>query len=313
MNPVVSMIIPCHNSTDYLEECWDSIRSQTFGLTRMQVIFVDDASSDDGATLRMLERFRSQAPEQVQILPLPENIRQGGARNAALPLVKGKYLQFLDSDDTLEMTAIEHLYTLAEENTADLIHYYTLSLEEDFLMTISSEQQRRTFLASHIYSCGHSSKFYSVALLRRSGVHFAEHLIYEEPLFVYPQYFYANRILFLKEAPYRARLHPKSTMASLSASRIMDHPKVQLQLLNFLKVQGLMDVYHDEIEEYFLWSFFYETIHSMLQLIRAGSQADPQDLAWLRNTALRECPHWEQNPYIRTFPTDALNILDMLK
>ena len=43
----ISMVVPCFNSAKYLGECFASIRNQTLGLEGIQMIFVDDASTDN--------------------------------------------------------------------------------------------------------------------------------------------------------------------------------------------------------------------------------------------------------------------------
>ena len=45
----ISVITPCYNSYDYLDECFDSLVNQTIGIENMEIIFVNDASTDNTA------------------------------------------------------------------------------------------------------------------------------------------------------------------------------------------------------------------------------------------------------------------------
>ena len=80
----VSVIIPCFNATKYLPKCFMSLVQQTIGIDQIELIFVDDASTDEDATWNMLQEFERAYPESIMILKLEENMRQGGARNVAL-------------------------------------------------------------------------------------------------------------------------------------------------------------------------------------------------------------------------------------
>lgn len=95
----VSVIIPCFNATKYLPKCFMSLVQQTIGIDQIELIFVDDASTDEDATWNMLQEFERAYPESIMILKLEENMRQGGARNVALQYATGEYIAFVDADD----------------------------------------------------------------------------------------------------------------------------------------------------------------------------------------------------------------------
>lgn len=308
---LLSLIVPCHNSAEYLDDCINSIVLQTIGIENMQIIMVDDASDDNGDTLAKLLGFEKKFPQQVNIIALEHNLRQGGARNVALKYAQGKYVQFLDSDDELQHDACEYYYNMAEENNVDLIHYYPNYYDEDRLVDLSLTENRKKFLSSARYSCGHSMKFYKRELLERTGSSFAEHCIFEEPKFVFPLYIYAQRILFLRNNKYIVRLHEKSTMASESANNLLDHPKVQLQLLEFLMERSeVFSEYKDEIEDYFIWSFFCETMIN--NDANGGKLLGTDEKEWLIEVCHRLFPNCKNNKYIKRYSGDAIRYLEML-
>ncbi len=97
---LVSVIIPCYNEGYYLLEAVESVLNQTF--EELEIIIVNDGSTDE-LTLELLESLQEKG---VQII----NKKNGGlssARNAGLSVAKGKYIQFLDSDDYISNNKIE--------------------------------------------------------------------------------------------------------------------------------------------------------------------------------------------------------------
>ncbi|MCR5595201.1 MAG: glycosyltransferase [Lachnospiraceae bacterium] len=122
-NKLITIIIPCYNCADILIHAWESIRNQTIGIDKLECIFVDDASCDDGATWNKLQEIEKESPESVIVIRLEQNMRQGGARNVGIGYATGKYLMFLDSDDELTLDACSKAYDAAESNNADIVQF----------------------------------------------------------------------------------------------------------------------------------------------------------------------------------------------
>jgi glycosyltransferase involved in cell wall biosynthesis len=267
----VTVIIPCFNTSKTLRRCWSSLNEQTLGLEHLQCIFVDDASTDDGATWMMLQSIEAEAPKQVAILQLDQNMKQGGARNAAIPYATGKYLQFMDADDELTSDMLGKLYQLAEQHETDIIQFnhcldiggrrVPLQNSKENGLHYVDESYRRQLLQGSLLTCGCTNKFYRMDFVRKAGVKFAEHCFYEEPLFVYPLFLYLKKYMTITDAPYIYYVHPGSTATSRLASSILDHPTVQFETLQrCMEEIGLYQKYRDDIALYFFWSFIGETL-----------------------------------------------------
>ena len=106
-SPIVSVIIPCYNYGEYLEEAIDSALEQT--LQDSEVIVVDDGSTDSYTVevLAKLDQPRTCVIHQA-------NTGLPGARNTGIETAKGRYICCLDADDTLEGTYLEKAVTLLE-------------------------------------------------------------------------------------------------------------------------------------------------------------------------------------------------------
>lgn len=106
----VSIIIPCYNQGVYLSEAVDSIKNQTF--QDWECIIVNDGSTDN--TIQIAE-FLCSRDCRIRLVN-KENGGLSSARNAGLRVAKGKYLQFLDSDDYLLPTKLEKQIRQMESN-----------------------------------------------------------------------------------------------------------------------------------------------------------------------------------------------------
>jgi glycosyltransferase involved in cell wall biosynthesis len=99
MKPLVSILIPAYNSEEWISDTLQSAISQTW--PHKEVIVVDDGSSD--RTAEVAHRFASKWVTVVST----ENQGAAAARNHALQLSKGDYIQWLDADDLLSRDKIE--------------------------------------------------------------------------------------------------------------------------------------------------------------------------------------------------------------
>ncbi|MBQ9271915.1 MAG: glycosyltransferase family 2 protein [Alphaproteobacteria bacterium] len=113
--PEVSVIIPVYNAEKYLEQCIDSVLSQT--LHNIEIICVDDGSTDD--SLKMLNAY--QKKDKRLLVISQKNQNAGAARNTGLKQAKGKYLIFLDADDFFEPEMLENMHKKATEDKADIV------------------------------------------------------------------------------------------------------------------------------------------------------------------------------------------------
>ena len=109
------IIVPCYNVAHTVVRCVDSILSQKADYTFF-VSLVNDGSTDK--TPELLERYR--ADPRVEILT-QSNRGLSGARNRALEHIRGRYILFVDSDDTLRKGAVQALLSKAMETNADIV------------------------------------------------------------------------------------------------------------------------------------------------------------------------------------------------
>ena len=112
--PQVSIIVPIYNVERYLRRCIDSIIGQTF--KNWELILVDDGSTDSSGLICDDYSF----DERVIVIH-KKNEGISITRQFGLNKAKGRYIQFVDSDDWIESTMIEKMYDLATTNNSDLV------------------------------------------------------------------------------------------------------------------------------------------------------------------------------------------------
>lgn len=113
----VSVIIPVYNVKEYLTECMNSICQQT--LKDIEIICVNDGSTDN--SLAILREF---ADKDNRIIILSqENSGLSVARNTGLKFANSEYIYFCDSDDKLELSALEELYNRSKADNLDMLYF----------------------------------------------------------------------------------------------------------------------------------------------------------------------------------------------
>ena len=104
----VSVIIDTYNNAEFIEEAIESTLNQTFPLRAMEIIVIDDGSTDN--TEEIVKRFKD-----VKYIK-KKNKGQGSCFNLAFSIAEGKYLMFLDGDDYWTENHVERVYDFFENN-----------------------------------------------------------------------------------------------------------------------------------------------------------------------------------------------------
>ena len=318
----ITVVITCYNVSKYLGRCWNSLKNQTIGAENLEFIFVDDASDDDGLTWKELQKIEAESPENVLIVQSDKNVGPGGARNIGISYATGEYLQFIDADDEFVLDGLEKLYRIAEENQTDIIQFNHILTKGDIqrvnkvsvgnrLEEIKTDEDRIKFLNATIVTYGCTNKFYRLSLIQKAEAKFAEECVYEEPLFVYPLFLYAERVYLCEEGLYVYHLHDGSVVTSRIGKQLLDHPDVQLRLLEYCMTRtDLYQRFSGVIECYFLWSYYCETI------LFTGERKDAflpvEYLTQMQAVCLKLFPNWRENKYILNTSSKVQNLMESL-
>lgn len=112
----VSVVIPCHNASEFLADALRSVQNQT--LRGLECLVIDDASTDDSVAIA--KEFVDADP-RFKLLSLKKNEGASAARNAGLAQARGEWIALLDADDLYVPARLETLARIGEEEQAELV------------------------------------------------------------------------------------------------------------------------------------------------------------------------------------------------
>ncbi|MFC7220505.1 glycosyltransferase family 2 protein [Streptomyces polyrhachis] len=193
-DPKVSVIIPVYNAADFLGECLESIAAQTIGFGNVEVVAVDDGSTDGSAAL--LDEWAARHPERIRVVRQENSGAPGGPRNRGIELAQGEFLFFADPDDYLGERALELLVAAAERNDSDVVlgRIKGVGRKAPVAAFLQNVEGGDLFSTKGVWTLT-AQKLFRHSLVREHGLRFAEGVrLAEEQVFVVPAYLHARSI-----------------------------------------------------------------------------------------------------------------------
>jgi len=168
----VSVIVPVHNTARFLEQCIGSVAAQTLPADDVELIAVDDGSTDD--SLDVLRRLAEGHPTW-QVLHQDASGGAAAPRNAGLDHATGEYVFFLDSDDWLAPTALEAFTDLADATGSGVVvPRYEERGDDGTLKAKAFSATRRAvdFIDSGAYRLANPRKLFRRSLIEENHLRF---------------------------------------------------------------------------------------------------------------------------------------------
>lgn len=130
MNIYFSIVIPCFNSSETIEKCLDSVLCQSDFDLPIEIVIVDDASTDD--TVDIARSKLEGVPPNVscKIVINENNSGASVTRNLGITSASGEYILFLDSDDYFHEHKLKILSTSLNSSIKFLFHDFTYSFND---------------------------------------------------------------------------------------------------------------------------------------------------------------------------------------
>lgn len=117
MKPFFSLIIPCYNVIQFINQGLETLVNQTF--KDFEIIFIDDCSTDD--TYNFIANYKDKSSLDITLIKNERNCGPGQSRNNGINIANGQYITFMDSDDWLEHTFFEEMYNCIIKNNAEMV------------------------------------------------------------------------------------------------------------------------------------------------------------------------------------------------
>lgn len=227
LNPKISVIIPVYNYENYIEETIRSVETQS--LQELEIICVNDGSAD-----KSLERILDCAQKDRRITVLSQiNKGQSVARNAGITEARGQYIHFLDSDDLLELPALEELYETASSRNLDVLYfdgraiyetpdleykhpYYSTAYEysSDVPDVLTGSQLFVQMRGERKYRVSPCLAIYRREYILQKELRFFEGINHEDNIFTFACMLYADRVSHVKGKYLLRRVHAHSIMTA---------------------------------------------------------------------------------------------------
>ena len=226
---MISIIVPVYNVENYLEECLDSIKNQTY--TDIEVILVNDGSTDNSQVI--CERYCQQDPRFHLINQ--SNQGQSVARNNGVAASRGEFITFVDSDDVIKSDMLQQLMRymdtgidIVECDRTEAIQCLNEEKKDIHVKEFDSNEA--------LYQCfNHGVSWSPVAKLYRrkivEKVPFLENLIYEDFYTGIVSLKYIQKMRKIDYIGYYYRYHTSSTMNQKYSEKNLDIFKVGEKLL----------------------------------------------------------------------------------
>lgn len=115
-----SVVLSVYNVEPYIREAMDSLIAQEYGFEKIQIVMVDDGSTDGSAGI--CDEYADKYPNNVIVIH-KENGGQSSARNVGMSAVKGKWISFFDPDDILDADVFSKVFELIQmyPNETDVV------------------------------------------------------------------------------------------------------------------------------------------------------------------------------------------------
>ena len=243
----ISVVVPVYNTENYLRECLDSIVNQTF--EDIEIICINDGSSDN--SLEILKEYEK-LDDRITVIS-QENSGLSITRNNGIKLANGKYIYLIDSDDYLEVTALEELFNISKEKNLDLLIFKLINFDDgndkkytsdyyemDSLMYLKDKVFSYRDIGEDVLNIAVSApgKFFKKELIK--DLKFPENLIFEDNLFFAEVMLNAKRVSIYDKHLYNRRIRQNSITTTHSI-KFADSIIIINKIIDLAKIHGVYE------------------------------------------------------------------------
>lgn len=228
--PLVSIVVPIYNVEQFLNIALSSILNQSY--ENIELICVNDETKDNS-----MEIVRKWAEKDKRVI-IVEQKNQGlsGARNTGLMHAKGKYIQFVDSDDAITKHGLEYFVSVAEQNNLDVLAFngktifenYQAAFEQPVYLhyydnrtadngVFNGRKLFKSLLENNSYRTSVPLMLLKTEFLKDKNLLFEKGIVHEDNLFTFLVYLFAERAQYVEDIGYIRRVRSDSIMTKKAA------------------------------------------------------------------------------------------------
>ena len=217
----ITVAIPCYNLEDRIATCLESVLLQDY--YDIEILIVDDHSTDNSVTVirDIIEKYPKR---NFRLIVNDINLGLNAVRNQLIHEAQGKYLFFIDGDDTIEPGSLSLFSNKSEETHSEVIcgsfrtidsDGSTVQIEKHFVNeTIEGDFAYASYIEKHIKGYFHVAvwnNLYSLDFLKSHNITCATHYNnYEDTLFTFKVVLNAHSVSFINDITYNYFRRPTS-------------------------------------------------------------------------------------------------------
>lgn len=227
MKPLVSIIIPLYQVSDYVERCIKSVMNQTY--TEIECIIVDDATMDD--SIEKCKRLIDEYHGSIRFKIFHHEINRGlsAARNTGTDEAKGDYLYYLDSDDEITPNCIERLVSFViDDASIEMVqgnHIKEFNGEEEIAQSKSSkiscnDDARKMLYHRHDIHVSVWNKLLKRTFVIQNKLYCREGIICEDSLWIFYLLKFLQKAVLCEDVTYYYHIRPNSISTGSGKKRM---------------------------------------------------------------------------------------------
>lgn len=294
----VSVIVPVYNVEKYLEKCLHSLVNQTFN--EYEVIVVNDESPDNSQEI--IDKYVKKYPNIIKTF-FQKNGGQGSARNLGIKKAIGKYIMFVDSDDSIENDMIEKMYTNCIKNNYDILMCNNYI---DYEITKTKDKNESFYFNKNDkYSYFFSkpavwNKIIKKSLIIDNSIYFRENVWYEDLDFTVKLYGVAKKVGIIEDYLYNYLYRPGSTMNNSNILRNLEIISAFEEIESFYNHRNEYKKYKEYLEFLAIYNVYIAT---SVRVINSNNNRIEKNkiLCQLRNYLTKKFPNYSNNAYIKKY------------
>ncbi len=307
MERKISIIIPCYNAQQYLDRCLLSLVNQTIDLDKLEIICVNDASTD--GTWDKLCSWESRYPENFLLVDCEKNGKLGRARNIGLSYATGDYIAFLDADDWMELDSYERLYGIMQEYQCEIVAFQFVRDDgvqdiwewqnrrdrEDFYLDLTDDEERRKLLVTALMDNGCTDKMYTREFIEDNHLRFPEGRAYEDIYWGVLTQVHARHVCFFNEKLYHYYINPESLVMKKDQMHHMDIFYTTMMMWEECGRRGVLEKYPREMELNFLIYYYLGGLKMLALRYTDLKYGEFQEMCC---KVMQTVPDYKTNPYL---------------
>lgn len=244
-----SIIVPVYNVEKEIRKCLDSLKNQTYG--DFEVLCVDDCGND--SSIDIVKEY-AQNDSRFKILTHEHNKGVSAARNTGLDNATGEFIMFIDSDDWLELNALEEVKKAFDKSKSDVVMFGNYDCypdkekkaHDDYTKQnnkhVAVDEKLLDAVVGVVWN-----RAYRKSLIDDNNIRFPEGMIVEDSEFTFKVCMHIKSIYFIADVLYNYLRNREGSYTTEDAvqNRISDEITVIFHCWSYVKKLGIERKYRN--------------------------------------------------------------------